>query len=278
MKENRKDTPGGTGHPYVPVPRNPIIRLLLIPFLVYLVWVLETFLFEGNEHLFLQPDPTGLLLYTFVSCILVGLVVPVILIRRAFMSGAVNMFQFGFRSLHRTILTAALTGLVVCAAVSLQNPFGTDRSAFAAAFLLLLPTGIASVMICWVLVGTHVQALVRDGGALVSISVGVVITAILFGLTSPVQFPGAGSQDGLFWYISAGIIMAIFFFSVRDVWAACMAVTAVLDYLVAGRFDSARLHQIFPFISFSAVITVVILAIIHWYLSRNYVTIPVPAA
>ena len=277
MKENRKDTPGRTGYPYVSIPRNAIIRLLFIPLLVYVVWVLETFLFEGNVHLFLQPDPMGLLLYTFVACILVGLVVPVILMLRAFMSGAVNMFQFGFRSLRRTILTAALTGLIVCAAVALQNPFGADRPAFAAAFLLLLPTGIASVMICWVLTGTHVQALVRDGGAIVSISAGVVITAILFGLTSPVQLPGAGSQDGLFWYISAGIIAALFFFSVRDVWATSVAVTAILVYLVAGRFDAARLHQVLPFISFSAVITVVVLAIIHWYLSRNYVTIPVPA-
>jgi hypothetical protein len=278
MKVNRKDTPARIGYPSGPIPRNVIIRLLHIPFLVYLVWILEIFLFEGNVHLFLRPDPSGLLLYTFVTCILVGLVVPVVLMRRAFMSGTVNMLQFGFRSLRRTILAAVLTGLIVCAAVALRNPFGSDRSAFAAAFLLLLPTGIASVMICWVLVGTHAQALVRNGGALVSISAGVVVTAILFGLTSLVQFPGAGSQDTLFWYISAGIIAAIFFFSVRDVWAASVAVTGILVYLVAGRFDTARLHQVFPFITLSAVITSVVLVIVHWYLSRNYVTIPVPAA
>jgi hypothetical protein len=133
-------------------------------------------------------------------------------------------------------------------------------------------------MICWVLVGTHVQALVRNGGAFLSISFGVVVTAILFGLTSLVQFPGAGSQDTLFWYIFAGIMSAIFFFSVRDVWAACVAVTGVLVYLLAGRFDITLLHQVFPFIALSAVITVGILAVVHWYLSRNYVTIPVPSA
>jgi hypothetical protein len=278
MKENREDSPERNGYPYVPLPRNAITRLLLIPFLVYLIWVLETFLFEGNVHLFLHPEPAGLLIYTLVTCILVGLAVPVVLMRRTFMSGAVNMFQFGFRSLRRTALAVALTFLVVCAAVALQNPFGTDRSAFAAAFLLILPTGAASVMICWVLVGTHVQALVRNGGALMSISAGVVVTAILFGLTSLVQFPGGGSQDTLFWYIFAGIITAIFFFSVRDVWAACVAVTGVLVYLLAGRFDTVILHQAFPCISLSAVITMGILAVIHWYLSRNYVTIPVLSA
>jgi hypothetical protein len=278
MKENRKDSPGRNGYPYVPLPRNAITRLLLIPFLVYLIWVLETFLFEGNVHLFLQPEPVGLLLYTVVTCIFIGLLVPVFLMCRTFMSGAVNMFQFGFRSLRRTTLAVALTTLVVCAAVALQNPFGTDRSAFAAAFLLLLPTGIASVMICWVLVGTHVQALVRDGGVLMSISTGVVVTAILFGLTSLVLFPGAGSQDTLFWYIFAGILTAIFFFSVRDVWAASVAVTGELVYLLAGRFDTAMLHQAFPGISLAAVITMGGLAVIHWHLSRNYVTIPVLSA
>ncbi len=277
MKENRKDPPGRTIYPDMPIFRNGITRLLIIPFLVYLVWILEIFLFEGKVHLFLRPDAMGLLLYTFVTCIPVGIVVPVVLMRRAFTSGAVNMFQFGFRSLRRTTLAAALTGLVVCAAVALQNPFGADRSAFAAAFLLLLPTGTASIMICWVLIGTHIQALVRNGGALVSIFTGVVVTAVLFGLTSLVQFPGAGVQDTLFWYIFTGIIIAIFFFSVRDVWAACVAGTGVLVYLVAGRLNSPCLHQAFPFISLFTIITIVILAIIHAYLSRNYVTLPVPA-
>ncbi|MDD4137268.1 MAG: hypothetical protein PHT99_05150, partial [Methanoregula sp.] len=220
----------------------------------------------------------GVLLYSLVCCVLVGLVLPVFLMRRAFVSGAVNMFQIGFRSLRRTALACALTFLILCAAVSLQNPFGTDRSAFAAAFILLIPAGVSSVMVCWVLAGTHIQALVRSGGAPVSISVGVVVTAILFGLTSLVQFPGTVSPDTLFWYIATGLLAAVFFFAVRDIWAACMAVTGGLVYLVAGWLDVAFLLQVMPTLCVSAMITVGVLAGIHWYLSRHYVTVPVPSA
>ena len=258
--------------------RNMVIRLLLIPVLVYLTWVLETFLFEGRVQLFLRPDPAGIVLYTATTCILAGLVVPVFLMRRAFVAGDVTMFHLGFRSLHRTGLAVALTVLIIGAAVALTNPFGTDRSAFAMAFLLLLPTGIASVMICWVIAGTHIQALVREGGVLLSISIGVVVTGILFGLTSRAQFPGAGTPDTLLWYISAGVLVAIFFFAVRDVWAASVAVTGCLVFLAAGWLDAALLRQSAPGIVLAALVTTGVLALVHWYLSRHYVTIPVPAA
>ncbi|MDD1691134.1 MAG: hypothetical protein LUQ66_10780 [Methanoregula sp.] len=278
MKKTREQSPDGTGRTYVSLSRNMVIRLLLIPVLVYLIWVLETFLFEGRGQLFLRPDPAGIILYTATTCILAGLVVPVFLMRRAFVAGDVTMFHLGFRSLHRTGLAVVLTVLIIGAAVALANPFGTDRSAFAMAFLLLLPTGIASVMICWVIAGTHIQALVRDGGVLPSISVGVVVTGILFGLTSRAQFPGAGTPDTLLWYISAGILVAIFFFAVRDVWAASVAVTGCLVYLAAGWLDATLLKQSTPVILLTALVTTGVLALVHWYLSRHYVTIPVPVA
>jgi hypothetical protein len=277
MNEDTNDSPGENERNSGPLPRNALTRYLIIPFLVYLLWSLETFLFAGHVHLFQRPEPAGLLIYTLVCCVLVGLVLPVFLMHRAFVSGAVNMFQFGFRSLRRTALAGALTVLLVCAVVALQNPFGADRSAFAAAFLLLLPVGASSVMLCWVLTGTHVQALVRDGGASVSIFVGIVVTALLFGLTSLVQFPGAISPDTLFRYIAFGLLAAVFFFSVRDVWAGCVAVTGGLVFLVAGKLDPVLLSKAMPVISASAIITVGVLAGIHWYLSRRYVTVPVPS-
>jgi hypothetical protein len=198
--------------------------------------------------------------------------------RRAFVGGDVTMFHLGFRTLHRTGLAVVLTAFILGAAVALANPFGTDRSAFAMAFLILLPTGIASVMICWVVAGTHIQALVRDGGVLPSISVGVVVTGILFGLTSRAQFPDAGTPDTLFWYICSGILLAVFFFAVRDVWAASVAVTGCLVYLAAGWLDPSLLQQSFPVILLASLLTIGVLALVHWYLSRHYVTIPVPVA
>jgi len=97
---------GSGGVPAVPDRQNSI-RLVLIPLILCAAWLLETFLLEGNRHLFSRADPGGLLSYTVIACILTGTLVPVFIIRRSFLTGDVNMFQIGFRTPART-LTACL--------------------------------------------------------------------------------------------------------------------------------------------------------------------------
>jgi len=258
--------------------QNPSVRLLLIPFVAYAIWLFEMYLLEGRVQLFLHPDPSGLLLYTLICCIAIGIVIPVLIIRKSFVQGDVTMFHLGVRSWYRTVLAVVLTLLVIGLVSTLQNPFGTDKSAFFLIFILLLPTGIATVMICWVLVGTHIQALVRSGGALLSIPVGVAITAILFGLASKAQFPLATTPDTLFWHIIAGMVAAVFFFLVREVWSTAVFVTGELVYLLAGWFSVSGLYPVYSAILISAAISVGVLIVIHWYLSRHFLTIPAPVA
>jgi len=258
--------------------QNPSVRLLLIPLIAYAIWLFEMYLLEGRIQLFLHPDTAGLLLYTLICCIAIGIVIPVLIIRKSFVYGDVTMFHLGFRSWYRTVLGVVLTLLVIGLVSTLQNPFGTDKSAFFLAFLLLLPTGIATVMICWVLVGTHIQALVRSGGALLSIPVGVAITAILFGLASKAQFPVATTPDTLFWHIVAGMAAAVFFFIVRDVWSTAVFITGELVYLLVGWFSVSGLYPVYSAILISAEISVGVLIVIHWYLSRHFLTIPAPVA
>jgi hypothetical protein len=252
------------------------VRLLLIPFIAYVIWLFEMYLLEGQIQLFQHPDPVGLLFYTLICCIAIGIVIPVLIIRRSFVGGDVTMYQLGFRSWYRTVLAVVLTFLVLGLATALQNPFGDDTSAFFLAFLLLLPTGIATVIICWVLVGTHIQALVRGGGALLSIPAGVAITAILFGLASKAQFPMATTPDTQFWYIVAGMVAAVFFFLVRDVWSTAVFVTGELVYLVVGWYSVPGLYPVYPAVLASAALSVGALIVIHWYLSRHFLTIAAP--
>jgi hypothetical protein len=258
--------------------RDAGVRLLLFPLLVYAVWLLEVYLFGGRSQLFLHPEPFGLLFYTVMTCIFVGQIVPVFLIRRAFLSGDVNMHQLGFRSLRRTILMTFLSLVIVWLAVVLQNPFGTDRIAFLSVFLLLLPTGIASALICCVLAGTHVQAFVRNGGVVMAITAGAIVSGLLFGLTIFAYLPGSVTPGTLPGFVSAGVLAAIFFFAVRDIWATSVTVTGGLAYLMAPQLDPAQLLQIFPVMVLAVILTSVTLVAIQWYFSRHYVTIPVPVS
>jgi hypothetical protein len=258
-------------------PYSPTLRLLVIPFLVYFAWLLETFLLAGNNHLLEHPEPGGIALYTVISCILTGMFIPIICIRKAFMSGAVNMFQIGFRTVRRTILACSFTGAVGFGLILLLNPFGTDRIAFANAFLLLLPTAAASVMVCWVLAGTHVQAFVRTGGAVLSITSGVVITSLLFASATLAANPSVRQDGGLFWPVCIGMGAALFFFAVRDVYATVIMVAGTGVFFRAGTFDPGYLHGTHPGIYASTLLAIAALLALHLYLSRNFATIPVPA-
>jgi len=259
-----------------PALRSATLRLLVIPFAIYTAWLLETFLLEGSMHTFERFDPPGIFLYTIIACIITGIVAPLLCIRNTFISGAVNMFQIGFRSLRRTFLTCVLTCSIGYGVVILFNPFGTDWFAFANAFILLLPGAIASVMMCWVLMGTHVQAFVRNGGAIISISVGIVVTTVLFGMTTFAYFPAFLQQDVLFSPVIIGIIAAFFFFAVRDVYATSLVVAVCSVFTIADRINPFYVQNAVLYVWISAVLAVSALMGIHLYLSRNYMTLKIP--
>ncbi|HVN73359.1 MAG TPA: hypothetical protein VMT44_02060 [Methanoregula sp.] len=258
------------------VDRQHGIRLVVIPLILCAAWLLETFLLEGNGHLFSRADPGGLLSYTVIACILTGMLVPVFVIRRSFITGDVNMFQIGFRTPVRTLSACLGTAIAGYVAVILRNPFGPDRVAFGSAFLLLLPTAIAAVMICWVLTGTHIQAYVRPGGSRVSIPVGVVSTALVFTLTSLVHGNSVSARPGISWFLAGGIILAVFYFSVRDVYATAIAASGISVFLLAGDISPAYLSGPGTETILSALLSAGVLAGIHWYLFRNYTTVLVP--
>ncbi len=256
--------------------RNPELRLIIIPFAIYVAWVLDIFLLEGRARLFSHADPTGLLLYTIVSCIVIGTVVPVLWIRVSFMSGVVNIFQIGFRSLRRTLAACSCTILAGFVTIVILEPFGQDRMAFLNAFLLLLPTGIAAVMICWTLLGTHVQAYVRAGGALISIHVGVAVTTIAFALMALAFAPVGSVRDALVWFACIGILSALFFFAVRDIYATTIVVTGLLVLFMQEQIDTVYLTTQSAAVYASAVTATGALVLLHGYFSRHFTTILVP--
>jgi hypothetical protein len=250
--------------------------MLVIPFTVFMAWMLEIFLLEGSMYLFMRFDPAGIFLYTIIACIITGMLLPLLCIRKAIITGIVNMFQIGFRSLQRTILAGVLTCIIGYGAVILFSPFGTDRLMFANAFVLLLPGAIASVMICFVLIGTHNQAFVRSGGALLSLSLGIMVTAILFGITTFAYFPALMVKDTVFVVVGAGIIAGLFFFAIRDVYATTIVVGACSVFIYADTINPQYLHNAVPGVWISAGLAACSLIGIHLYLSRNFTTIRIP--
>jgi hypothetical protein len=270
--------PEGTGTEETP-PRkgeNSPVTLIVLPLVIVLAWMLENYLLAGNPRLFAQASLSGLVIYTVLSGLIVGILVPVVRVRAAFLSGAVNMFQIGLRSLRRTVAAVSLTalaGYAVFVFLSLAGQ-GLDRGTAAMLFLFLLPTAIAAVMLCWVLAGTHVQASVRSGGIVVSVLAGVLLTTLVFAFAMTVIFAVPDPRDHLIGFLALGFISAIIFFAVRDVWATVIVVTEGLVLLLAPAIDPAYLAS--PVAALCGILSVLVLMCVHGYFSRHYTTIVLP--
>jgi len=71
--------------------RKTGVTLILIPLIIVIIWLLENYLLAGSSRLFLQANLPGLVLYTILSGIVVGILVPIVRIRAAFLSGDVPL-------------------------------------------------------------------------------------------------------------------------------------------------------------------------------------------
>jgi hypothetical protein len=259
-----------------PVTRFSASRLVVIPLLVYGIWVLETFLLERSPGLFAHYQPLPLVMYMVFANIIVGIAVPVILMRSAFISGAVNMFQIGFRSPRRAILATVFTALIGYFSLITFTPYGVQRFALFNTLALMIPVAVASVMVCWVLIGTHVQAYVRSGGTVSSIIAGVLVTGIAFGLSSLTRSPPLNQPDDLLIMTVLGLASALFFFSIRDVYASSLFVAFGIMSAVFQRIDPVYGDTVLPLVYETAALSVLSLLISHYYLYRNFITLRLP--
>lgn len=275
---NEGDPGEGDGVPDTGMGRPSAVTLVLIPLLIVIIWIIENYLLAGGSLISAKTGSPGLLLYTVLSCIVVGIIVPLIRIRTAFRAGAVNMFQIGFRSLRRTVATVSLTTLATYTIVLFLRVYGIgpDRETGFFLFAIFLPTAVAAVMICWVLAGTHIQAYVRSGGILISIVTGAVTTALFFGLSMSTLFAGDRVPDLFLGYFAAGIFVALFFFAVRDIYATVFVVAWALVLIAGSVPDFVIPYSLTSAVVFCAILAVAALVIVHWHFSRHYTTVKIP--
>ena len=256
---------------------SSLLTLIITPFIIAIIWQLENFLLAVNPHLFSKASFPGLVIFTVLSCVLMGIIVPVLRIQAAFLSGAVNTFQIGFRSVRRTTTAVSITALAgYTFFVFTGDVGGLDLAGGIILFIFFLPTAIAAVMICWVLIGTHIQAYVRQGGAIISICTGTLVTALIFAVSMSIFFIGPDFRQIFSGFFVAGLISALFFFAFRDVYATAIIVTSGLMILLNARIDPEYLNTFNPVIVFCGFLAIGVLAGTHWHFSRHYRTIVLP--
>ncbi|KAB1193078.1 CPBP family intramembrane metalloprotease [Haloferax sp. MBLA0076] len=214
---------------------------------VYALWVIATFVFEGRIQTLLRPDATfDRLVYAVVANLLVGTVLAMWVVRRIVAADVVEQVRAGFQSALRTV-----GGVVVAAAVGLtlyvvQNPPSTDPMVVGNVFAQVLPTSIAEVVVCWVLVGATVEAVLRGRGSnrYLAIGVAIVTASVLFGVYHVAHSPPFNTLSQVVLLTVVGVVTSLVFFLTRDVYATVvfhtmLALTGVTQSLAdAGRLGT----------------------------------------
>ncbi|WP_458209151.1 hypothetical protein [Haladaptatus sp. NG-SE-30] len=154
----------------------------------YIAWTALTWPLEGRIQTFLRPEAvTDRLVYTGVTNILFGTILALLLIREFVASEFTTRTQLGFRSASRTLGAIILGGTIGFGLYVLQQPPTSDPIVVMNVFAQVLPVSIAEVVVCWVVVGGSVAALLRHRGVnqyLADESALVISTVVLASITS----------------------------------------------------------------------------------------------
>ena len=204
------------------------LKLVAIALSIYILWVVATYILEGRIHLFQKVDPIGRMTYVVIANIAIGTVMSVIAIRYLLKAQLLRPEQLGLsKSRLRTaaiIASAAAGGLAL---FMLQNPTTLEPIVVFNAFIQVLPVSIAEVMVCWALIGSSFESLVRNNNnnnnkvrIVSSVIVGAVAASVLFGVYHYAHSPPFNQTSVVLFLMLPSIATAVTFFLGRDIYAA----------------------------------------------------------
>lgn len=202
---------------------------------VYAAWVGVTYALEGRLLTLLRPAATlDRTVYALVANVLVGTVVSLLLVRQFVAAGVLSRDRVGFRDARRTVAGAALAGLAGAGVYVAGTPATTDPVVVANVVAQVLPTSVAEVLVCWVLVGGAVEATVRHRTGDAAAAGALVVTAsALFGLYHVAHSPPFNHPGQVALLTGVGLVTSVVFVLTRDLYATAAFHTALATVGVA---------------------------------------------
>lgn len=181
-----------------PIAHRMKSKLVLISLYVYVVWTAVTYLLEGRIHLLQRIDIFGRFEYVIIANLITGTFAAIWLLHHYHIpSKFVSVKQLGFQPVNRRFLIVlVISSLLGFGLFLFQRPISLNPVIISNVFAQTLPTSIAEVVVCWVVVGTSFESMllssVKSNNILKvknkkiitigAIIVGAVVATVLFGL------------------------------------------------------------------------------------------------
>lgn len=248
---------------------------------LYLVWVLATYLLEGRIQTFLRPEAMGARLsYALIANILIGIGGSALVIRSLSRAAIVSSERAGFRGLRHAAVTVVVGVVLGLAFYALQGAPSWNPMVLINAYAQVLVTSIAEILVCWAVVGSVSQAVLRDRGRWVSMMLAAIIASVLFGVYHFAHSPPFNTIPLVVILSVVGLVTSVFFFVSRDVYGTIafhnfLGILGVIRALEASGNLSAFERPIIPLLAM-AVMAIALLIVAHVLLLDSGTT-PTPS-
>lgn len=130
-------------------------RILVLASLTYLIWVIVTYLLEGRILTLLRPEAViDRTAYTLIANILIGIILALMVIRKAERTRLISLESAGFRPLKRTIIAVIIAFLAGLAILLIQHHGAPNLVVLLNVYAQVLIVTIAEVVMCWGMIGS----------------------------------------------------------------------------------------------------------------------------
>jgi hypothetical protein len=207
---------------------------------LFAAWTLATWFLEGRIETLLRPEArVDRAIYAIIANLLIGIVAAIAILRVLVGRGWVAKHASGFGSRRPSAVWLAIAFVLGPALYVLQGAPSREPTVLLNAFSQVLVVSAAEVVVCWVVVGVTVEALLNARGRAISVIGAALVASVLFGAyhfahSAPFNTPGMVAL-----LAGVGMVTSAFFFLSRDVYATILfhsflAVFGVVQALVAS--------------------------------------------
>jgi hypothetical protein len=242
---------------------------LTLALCLYLLWVIMTYLLESRILTFQRPEDIGArLLYALVANVLIGIGGSALVIRFLFRTGAISIQQAGFRGIGHAVIAVVIGGVVGFLLYVLQGAPTLNPTVIINAYAQVLVGSVAEVLVCWAVVGSVAESLLRDGcRRWVSVILAAFIASVLFGVYHFAHSPPFNTVGTVVFLSVIGLVTSAFFFITRDVYGTIafhnfLGIFGVIGALKASGNLASFERPIIP-ILIMAVVAIVVLIAMH---------------
>jgi hypothetical protein len=242
---------------------------LLSALALFLLWTLATYWFEGRINMLQNPTLVGRWTYVLIANIAVGTLAVGWLVHRWRVDGLVTAAQLGFRGVTRSLVAIVLGGGIGLGLFLLMRPPSTDPLVLFNGFAQTLPTSIAEVLVCWVIVGGSVEASARQKGQVMAILLALVVADVLFGVYHYAHSAPFNQLNTVLFLMLPGLVTSLVYFVGRDVYATILIQNFLGMIGVMRNIDLTLFGQpLYPLYAL-ALLSVLALVLVHWLIVRH---------